>query len=184
MEIALEIVVDNSYDIQVTTALEILRYLFWQTSLQYLPSLISPPWNLLSTHMACNLLYLSGRSSASSAHLLNVAVPYESFFFFFWVFSSHLMFSLPGEFIYLYRFIYYLYNDHSQICFNLRTLSQTPYPQSQTSPKSLLNIQCIPNLITSSSPFSPNHWHTSVPLPSHSKRNIQIIPDFSFFRIL
>lgn len=43
MEIALEIVVDNSYDIQVTTALEILRYLFWQTSLQYLPSLISPP---------------------------------------------------------------------------------------------------------------------------------------------
>ena len=124
---ATEITFEDANDnLQITTALEILKSLSFQTSLQYLPSLMSPPWNLFLEILqwltlqdfkklfSLPLWPLLSLLCSSFKHCYPLQVSFGPFFFIY-LYSPVSSYCFIHSLVSSYCFIYYLYSDHSKI---------------------------------------------------------------------
>lgn len=126
---ATEITFEDANDnLQITTALEILKSLSFQTSFQYLPSLMSPPWNLFLEILqwltlqdfkklfSLPLWPLLSLLCSSLKHCYPLQVSFGPFFFSLYINSLVSSYCFIHSLVSSYCFIYYLYSDHSRIC--------------------------------------------------------------------
>lgn len=166
--LATEITFEDANDnLQITTALEILKSLSFQTSLQYLPSLMSPPWNPFLEILqwltlqdfkrlfSLPLWPLLSLLCSPLKHCYPLQVSFGPFFFSltytpWWV---HIV-SFTPWWVHIVSFTTYTAIIVESV-FNLRTLSWAPYSHSQTPTRSLLNIQHIQNWSHHLYPSSP-----------------------------